>query len=83
MFKVAFPTLQLSGFRYDPDEGQCRRNKSVFLEQGQANRNRRQRAVRHGFNSRHMKGGMYTEGTGQQKTNSRGDNDLGVGKWDD
>ena len=36
--------------------------------------------MRHGFDSRHMKSGMYTEGTGQQKTNSRGTNDLGDGK---
>ena len=39
--------------------------------------NRRQRAVTHGFNSRHRKGRKYTEGTGQQRTNSRGANDLG------
>jgi hypothetical protein len=42
---------------------------------------RRQRAVRHRFDSGHMKGGMYTEGTGLQKMNSRGDNNLGDGKW--
>jgi hypothetical protein len=43
--------------------------------------NRRQRAVRHGFNSGHMKGGMYMKGTGQQKTNSRCANNFGDGKW--
>jgi hypothetical protein len=35
------------------------------------------------FNPRHIKSGMYTEGMGQQKTNSRGANDLGDGKWAD
>jgi hypothetical protein len=41
---------------------------------------RRQRAVRQGFNSGHMKGVMYTKATGQQKTNSRGADDFGDGK---
>jgi hypothetical protein len=45
--------------------------------------NIRQRAVRHRFDSGQMKGGMYTKGTGQQKTNSRGANNLGYGKWAD
>jgi hypothetical protein len=40
-----------------------------------------QRAVRHGFNSGHMKGGLYTKGMGQQKTNSRGTNNFRDGKW--
>jgi hypothetical protein len=44
------------------------------------NGNRRQRAVRHGFNSGHIKSVMYMGGTGQQKTNSRGTNDLGDGE---
>jgi hypothetical protein len=34
--------------------------------------------VRHGFNSRHRKGRKYTEGTGQQRMNSRGVYDLGA-----
>ena len=34
-------------------------------------------AVRHVFNPRHMKSGMYTEGIGQQKMNSRGANNIG------
>lgn len=33
--------------------------------------------MRHGFDFRHMKSGMYMEGTGQQKTNSRVANDFG------
>jgi hypothetical protein len=41
---------------------------------------RRQRAVKHVFNSGHLKDGIYTKGTGQQKTNSRGANDFGDGK---
>jgi hypothetical protein len=41
----------------------------------------RQRAVRHRFDSGHMKGGMYTKGTGQQNKNSRGANNPGDGKW--
>ena len=38
--------------------------------------------MRHAFNSGHMKFGIYTEGTWQQKTNSRGANDFGDGKRD-
>ena len=34
----------------------------------------------HEFNSGHMKGGIYTKGTGQQKTNSKGADDFGDGK---
>jgi hypothetical protein len=37
-------------------------------------------AVRHRFNSGHMKSGMYMEDTGQQKTNSRRAKDLGDGE---
>ena len=37
--------------------------------------------MRHGFNSGHMKGGLYTKGTGQQKTNSRGAKDFRDGEW--
>jgi hypothetical protein len=46
-------------------------------------RNKRQRAVRHGFNSGHMKVGVYMKGIGQQKTNSGGANHVGDGKWAD
>jgi hypothetical protein len=42
--------------------------------------NRRQIAVRDGFISRHMKSRKYTEGTGQQRMNSRGANDFGAGE---
>ena len=45
--------------------------------------NGRQRAVIHEFDFGHMKGGMYTKGTEQQKTNSRGANDLGDGEQAD
>lgn len=38
--------------------------------------NRRQWAVRQRFSPRHMKSGMYTEGAGQQETDSRGAKDF-------
>jgi hypothetical protein len=43
-------------------------------------RNRRQRAVRHGLNYRHMECRMNTNGTWQQKVDSRGINDLRDGE---
>jgi hypothetical protein len=43
--------------------------------------NGRQRTVRHGLNTRYMKGSVYTKVTGQQKMNSRWTNNSRDGKW--
>jgi hypothetical protein len=69
--KQKFITRPRQNDRSRTGRGQLSRSESM---------NRRQRAVRQGFDPRHMKSGMYTEGTGKQKTNSRGANDLRDGE---